>query len=80
MITKVFIKERQECQSQRRCDDIIVEAEVRDQSGLKPRSKKRRQTLKAGGDKEMDTTLKPLEKTQPCQHLNLSLVTSILNF
>lgn len=36
VITKVFIKERQECQSQRRCDDIIVEAEVRDQSGLKP--------------------------------------------
>lgn len=36
VITKVLIKKRQQCQSQRRCDDIIVEAEVRGQSGSKP--------------------------------------------
>lgn len=65
VITRVFIKERKECQSQRRCDDRIVGAEVRGHRGPRPLSKEYGQTLEAGKDKKMDTTPKTLEGTQP---------------
>lgn len=59
----------------------MVGTEVIGQSGSRPQSEEfYAQNLEAGKDKEMNTTLEPLEGTQSCQDLDLSPLMAILNF
>lgn len=60
---------------------MMMDAEVSGQSDSKPQSEEFcAQNLEAGKDKEMNTTLEPLERAQSCQHLDLSPLTVLLNF